>query len=216
MDQDDPANEPSQSPGEIWKRHRIPIVLGLVSVILIIISLVLLVKSVQTTSPIQFSSAHEMVSTPSGQASVLITIDIEGAITKPGVYQLPSASRVSEAVKLAGGLTAEADTELIAKTINLATKLVDGGKLYIPKKGESLPANIVRHGDTMGAGSSTQGFMISINSASQAQLESLPGVGPVTAGKIISNRPYQTLVELITKKAISQSLFDKIKGSLSL
>ncbi|MBI2404837.1 helix-hairpin-helix domain-containing protein [Candidatus Gottesmanbacteria bacterium] len=62
----------------------------------------------------------------------------------------------------------------------------------------------------------SQNGSVNINTASQNELESLPGVGPVTAKKIIDNRPYQTLEELVSKKAVGNALFEKIKGSLSL
>ena len=58
--------------------------------------------------------------------------------------------------------------------------------------------------------------LININTATQTELEALPGVGPVTAGKIIDGRPYQTLEELKTKKAVGNALFEKIKDKLTV
>ncbi|MBI3577368.1 ComEA family DNA-binding protein [Candidatus Gottesmanbacteria bacterium] len=185
-------------------RLRLPLGIGAVSILLVVISLVLLIKSVQTTTPIKFSHSASPSGEASGQASS-IAVDVEGAVARPGVYRLPAGARVEEAIKAAGGLSSEADVDQIAKTINLATKLVDGAKLYIPKKGDSPASNIVRREST-----------VSINSASQSELEALPGVGPAIAQKIIASRPYQVLTELVTKKAMSQSLFDKLKDRLTL
>jgi competence protein ComEA len=93
----------------------------------------------------------------------------------------------------------------------------DGTKIYIPKVGETLPSstdNSVLPGGAV-AGVATTG-LISINSASSTELESLPGIGPVSAGKIIDNRPYGSMDELISKKAIGKSVFQKIKTLISL
>ena len=99
--------------------------------------------------------------------------------------------------------------------LKIKIKLVDGAKIYIPKIGENIiEQNIGTQGQTS-TGVSAVG-LISVNTASQAELEVLPGIGPVTATKIISNRSYQTLEELVTKKAMSQSLFNKLKEQLSL
>lgn len=165
------------------------------------LSIVLLVQSTQTAVvPIQFSSEKMEASTAGS-----LTVDVEGAVARPGVYTLPQGSRVEDAITAAGGLGSSADEVLYAKTINRAAKIVDGAKLYIPAKGDNSPG-------TQGAVST----LVNVNAANQSELESLPGVGPVTAQKIIDNRPYQTLDDLVTKKAIGASLYDKLKNSLSL
>lgn len=183
---------------EIISRYKIPILLGGASVLAIALSVVLLFKSFPPASPIEFSSEQ-------ATESATIRIDIEGAVKVPGLYELAGDSRVEDAITAAGGLSGEADTALIAKTINRAQKLVDGGKLYIPTLSSSSPAV---------AGSHTG--LISVNSASESELDTLPGVGPVTAQKIIAGRPYNTIEELVTKKAVGQSTFEKIKALISL
>jgi competence protein ComEA len=130
-------------------------------------------------------------------------------VVNPGVYELPGRSRVEDAIVAAGGLTSEADEERIALTLNRAANLVDGAKLYIPKTGEST-APVTSYN------LESQSPLVHINFASQSELEALPGVGPVTAQKIIAGRPYQTLDELVSKKAVGQSLFEKIKPQLAL
>ena len=198
----------------IWKTHKIPLVLSFVSLISIFTAIVLFVKSTQSTSPIRFSE-----DTPSG-ASISaqlkgILVDIEGAVVNPGVYELPIGSRIDDILQKAGGLRSDADIPLITKTINRASKLVDGAKIYVPKKGEnSIEQNVGKQGQASAGPSS--GGLISVNTAGQESLEALPGIGPAIATKIITNRPYQTLEELVTKKAMSQSLFNKLKEQLSL
>ncbi len=194
----------------IWSDYKLPIILGSVSLFFISISVVLLIKTTQTATPIQFSSEASV----SGIATGSITIDIEGAIVHPGVYTLPTGSRVEDAITKASGFTDTADRQRIEKTINRAAKLVDGGKLFIPSiEGSHTSINSASSNDTV---YDVKGGLINVNYSSQSELEALPGIGPVTAKKIIDNRPYQTLEELVAKKAISQSLFTKLKDQLSL
>ena len=196
-----------------WETYRVPIILGSASVLFILISLILLFKSTQTTTPIRFSQAETVASASGvhGAAVSGITIDVEGAVVQPGIYRLPREARVADALLAAGGLTEEADTDRIAGTINRAAKLSDGGKLYFPKKGDSGFSS-----SSSVSNPSALSNLVSINFGTQSDLESLPGIGPVTAKKIIASRPYQTLEELVSKKAVGQSLFEKIKEQLVL
>lgn len=189
----------------ILRDYKIPIVLGGISVLSIVVSIVLLVKSTQTAEPIRFSSEE---ASGSALGAAALTVDVEGAVVHPGVYTLSGGARVEDAIIAAGGLGSDADEELFAKTINRAAKITDGAKLYIPKAGVNQTSHIP---------SETQnGSPVSVNFATEAELDVLPGVGPATAQKIIDNRPYQTLDELVTKKAIGASLYEKLKNDLSL
>lgn len=134
-----------------------------------------------------------------GSSSGKIVVHVDGAVKTPGVYELNTDSRVNDLVALAGGLSDDANSA----QINLAAKLSDGQKVYLPKIGESASAGIV-------AGESASG-LVNVNSASEAQLDALPGVGPVTAGKIIDGRPYSSIEELLSKKAVGSATFGKIK-----
>lgn len=131
-----------------------------------------------------------------------IVVDVDGAVLAPGVYKLAKDSRMNDVITAAGGLAQEADRS----RINLAAKVLDGQKVYIPVVGG--PVGQI-------AGESVNG-PISINSDSQSRLESLPGVGPVTASKIIASRPYSSLEELKTKKAVGSATYEKIKDLISL
>ncbi len=138
----------------------------------------------------------------------LIKVDVSGAVLKPAVYEIPKTARIEDVVKLAGGFSQNANNEYISKSLNLSQKISDGQKIYIPFAGETAPAGAV-------AGISIAG-KIGINSASQAELEKLSGVGPATAARIISSRPYQNLDELVIRKAISRALLEKIKDQIDL
>ena len=200
--------ERSLSLAELWQYFRFPIILGAVCIVCIVLSISLFIKSYQYSDPIQFSSSqNEQEATQSARIS--ITVDIEGAVINPGVYTLSESSRVEDAIERAGGFAINADLTSISQTINRAAKLVDGAKLYFPVVGDSDTKEPER---VLGITST----LININTASSESLESLSGVGPTTAKKIIDNRPYQTLEELVTKKAMGQSLFEKLKNQLVL
>ncbi len=208
------AEEASDSVAPVsWVRYRIPIILSLISLLLVAAAFVLIIKQYQSKSPIRFSSdaGKEPKASESSRLANVIAIDIEGAVKKPGIYQLPLGSRVEDAIAAAGGLSQDADEERIARTLNRAAKLSDGAKLYIPKKGDNRETLGI-----LGGKSSDVLKSHNINTASQSELEALPGIGPVTAQKIIANRPYQTLEELVSKKALGQSLFEKLKDQLTL
>lgn len=149
-----------------------------------------------TKEEIKFSEGKTATS------SGTIVVHIAGEVTNPGVYTMPFSSRVNDLLKIAGGLTENADKEFIDKSINLASPLKDGAKIYIPKAGET---------NTLGVSTS-----ISINSSPLDELDKLPDIGQVRAQKIIDNRPYQTLEELVEKKVVGQSTFEKIKDKISL
>lgn len=143
-----------------------------------------------------------------------IVVDIEGAVTKPGVYQVISSSRLQDVVVKAGGFSAKADHEQIAKSLNLAEKLSDGMKIYVPFVGDTIPAGLITNQDAGSSGMPTSGI-ININTASATELDNLPGVGQVTAQKIITNRPYAATQDLLDKKVVNQKVFSEIKDSIT-
>lgn len=156
---------------------------------------------------IEFISGTEV----EGASTSEIFVDVSGEVQTPGVYQLPGNARTQDALVAAGGFTADANREYVAKALNLASPLTDGMKIYIPAKGEAAPES-----SNLGITSGSVSGLISINVASSTELESLPGIGPVTAGKIIDNRPYGGVDELLSKKVVGQATFEKIKDLVGL
>jgi len=140
-----------------------------------------------------------------------VVVDVSGAVAKAGVYKFQANARISEAVEKAGGFSPDADRDWIDKNLNLAAKISDGAKIYIPKKGESTT--------TTGGGSSlgvkTSG-VINVNTAGLKELDTLAGIGPVTGQKIIDGRPYSAIEDLLTRKIVSASTFEKIKNQISV
>lgn len=200
------------------KEHASALVLGLIGTLCVGYGLLSFSKP-QPAPDTQFQSFQNTPMPEKNTVSPIpkqITIDIEGAVIKPGVYQLPLASRMKDALVAAGGLSESADRKRVALEINLAQPLMDGAKLYIPVVGEQVMTSGMSSGNgTVGVqGSSTT--LVNINQASESELDALPGVGPVTAQKIISGRPYQSAQELLDKKIVGQSVFTKIKDQISV
>ena len=183
------------------ERFKLPLALSFLGLVLIIGGIF--------ASGINKSQVKEYPKESLVEGQKMILVDVSGAVKSAGVYKLADGSRIEEAVKAAGGFSEDSDKNYISKYINLAQKLVDGTKIYIPAVGESVSAAKV--GQVAGVNTSAK---ININTAAQSELESLAGVGPVTAAKIISGRPYQKIEELTDKKIIGKAIFEKIKDSI--
>lgn len=140
-----------------------------------------------------------------------IKVNISGAIQNPGVYSLNSTDRVEDVIKMSGGFSEDVNQEYISKVLNLSQKISDGMKIYIPFDGESQYVQSLV-GQVAGATTTKVG----LNTSSSKELEDLPGIGPVTAGKIIGSRPYNDVNDLLIKKAVSKSVFEKIKDQVDL
>lgn len=187
----------------ILKQYRLPLALALVGLIFFVYGLIGLLGSASKSTEIKFVNENQA---PSNMQN-LISIDVEGAVVVPGVYRLSQGSIIKDALVLAGGLALDADREYVAKNINLASKLSDGAKIYIPKNNESLS-------QVKGA-SALVSDLININQATLESLDTLPGVGPVTVQKIIDSRPYATISELLDKKVVSTKVFTQIKDRIT-
>jgi len=132
-----------------------------------------------------------------------LVVDIEGGVIAPGIHRLPAGSRVADALAAAGGYAEGADLAAAARSLNLAAAVVDGQQIYVPVLGEP-PA-----GGGGGAGSG----LVNLNRASQSELEALPGIGPVTAKKIIDARaelPFATLDDLVAREVLTARQLEQI------
>ena len=151
-----------------------------------------------------------------------LLVDVGGAVAAPGVVRVAAGARVTDAVAAAGGLTAEADTA----TLNLAARLEDGQKVYVPTAGEAMPAAGGGSADagaaaggagSAGAGGATSG-LVNINTASADELDALPGVGPATAQAIIdereSNGAFTSAEDIMRVSGIGEKKFAKLKSSI--
>lgn len=197
-------------PAQYWpllKKYWLPVALFLVGMIFFIYGLISFFGLASKPQTVTFKSDSTAVSSPKIQD--LIQIDIEGAVVSSGVYKLPQESIIKDALVSSGGLSIDADRDYVSKNINLAGKLYDGAKIYVPKVGENPVA--VQTSDT-----TDQQGLININTASADALDALPGVGPVTTEKIINGRPYAKPNDLLDKKVVSAKVFSQIKDKISI
>lgn len=137
-----------------------------------------------------------------------VKVDISGAVKNPGVYSMKTGDRIEDAIKAAGGFSEDANQEFISKYLNLSEKLSDGIKIYIFFASET-PTNYKNT-------SNSRNKLTSINNGNEQDLDNLPGIGASAAKKIIDSRPYQSLTELLDKKVLSKSQFEKIKDLIGL
>ena len=124
-----------------------------------------------------------------------ITVAVAGAVTRPGSYTLPWGSRLQDAVQAAGGFALGADQNLV----NLAAPLGAGEAVFVPER--QTAAGTER---------------VSINSASLAELDTLPGVGPAIAGRIIEGRPYASIEDLLAVRGIGPATLEKLRPFVTL
>jgi len=204
------------------KQNWLPLALGLFGLILFTYGLIALLSSASNKSDLTFEPAKSASDSAQAQTNTQnIVVDVEGAVVKPGIYSLNQGARVQEALVLALGLSEKADRNWVEKNLNLAAKLSDGAKIYIPRLGEANPpaggstTNVVQ-GVSSGIDSVGSSALINVNNASLAELDILPGVGPATAQKIINNRPYTTVDELLSKKSVNSKVFSQIKDKVTV
>jgi len=140
-----------------------------------------------------------------------VVIDISGEVVNPGVYKLEEGAILDEAIAMAGGLGVKANLAWIDRNLNRAEKLYDGQKIYIP--------NIVDDEKVI-LGVSTTKNIVRINTASLEDLDTLNGVGPSIAQRIIDYRTenggFKSVEEIKLVPGIGDKMFEKIKNDIQL
>jgi competence protein ComEA len=146
----------------------------------------------------------------------LWVVQVSGAVVYPGVYELPTGSRVRDAVQAAGGLTAEAN----ASAINLAAPLEDGQSIVIQASASLDPPPVQRGNPLSVTIEPASAQLININTAALEELDELPDIGPVIAQRIVdyrtTNGPFVTIEEIMKVTGIGQVMFDKIKDLITV
>ncbi|MGE7676292.1 helix-hairpin-helix domain-containing protein [Lysinibacillus sp. NPDC094403] len=173
---------------------------------------------IETIQPIEQYEIKESVDEAVIQQ---VFVDIKGAVMYPGVYELQTDQRIIDAVKLAGGYTKDADTQLI----NHAQKVEDEMVIYIPIKGEKpdeITTNILTM-PTSGTSQSNNGMKdqkVNLNKADEAALTTLSGIGPSKAQSIISYREenggFKTIEDLKKVSGIGERTFEKLKDFITV
>ena len=152
----------------------------------------------------------------------LIRVFVNGAVRQAAVYELPPNSLVQQAIEAAGGFMEEANTAVV----NLAQPLSDGLQVYVPAQGEEVAAPALLTvsnpvpDNTAETNSSAPGGLININTASQAELEELPGIGPSTAQNILDHRdangPFAAIESVMDVSGIGDGRFNQIKDLITV
>lgn len=149
-----------------------------------------------------------------------IAVHVIGAVARPGLYEFPSGARLQDAIDAAGGLLAEAN----ADSLNLASLLEDGQQLSIPYQAGSQP--VITSGLELPSSVTPEPTndpnieLININTATVEELDTLPGIGPTTAQKIIDyrteNGPFATLESIMNVSGIGIYTFEDIKNLITI
>jgi competence protein ComEA len=164
--------------------------------------------------PVPAAAAGGATTSVAPAPPVTVVVHVAGQVASPGVYALPTGGRVADAVLAAGGASAEADVE----QLNLAARVSDGERIYVPRKGEAAPPAAGGGGSgapAAGAGASAPAGPVDLNTATAEQLEALPGVGPATSKAILTYRTshgrFRSVTELLEVPGIGPAKLEALR-----
>lgn len=145
-----------------------------------------------------------------------ILVEIKGQVKAPGVFEMPLDSRLHDAIALAGGLLPDADD----LSLNMAMKLADEMSVYVPAIGETVSAPPVITQSSGATPNGAAGALVNINTADEAGLSTLPGIGPSKAAAIIAHRdevgPFASIEALKDVTGIGDKTFEGLKDAISV
>lgn len=155
----------------------------------------------------------ELAKPVTGRTETMLIVHIVGAVVSPGIYWVHQGARVMDVTSAAGGLAVDAQP----CAVNLAREVVDGEQIVIPHLDE---ATCSAQGETGVGFSSGTAVLVNINNGNLEQLDTLPGIGPALAGRIITwrtdNGPFQSVEQLSEVPGIGDSLLSKLADLVSL
>ncbi len=152
---------------------------------------------------------------PGLQAGEII-VDVAGAVVEPGVYRLAPGSRVGDAITAAGGFSPRVDVERVGRELNLAATLDDSAQLRVPSRDDAAEPGA---GEPDPGDGGPGGQLVNLNSASQSELEALPGIGPVTATKILESRAgakFTKVEELRERGLVGEKTFESLRALVTV
>lgn len=159
---------------------------------------------------------------PMVRAQALLAVDVGGAVGRPGVYRLPSGSRVADAIAAAGGYGPRVDVRAASDQLNLAAVVADGDRIRVPERGDgsaAVPDATSAVATSRTGPAATPARPVDLNRATATELEALPGIGPVTAAKIIAARttePFAAVDDLRSRGLVGPATFAKIQALVTV
>ena len=207
------------------KKYFLEITILTVSLIITVVAMVIFINDNQKNSDREIISQAD-------QGQVLpekIFIEVSGSIKNPNLYEMGFGARIKDIIDKAGGLSSDADVVFFNRNFNLARFITDQEKIYIPSISE-INEGIFRQNQMMldynspvvinqkkvETGLSEDQSLISLNNATIEELDQLPGIGQVTASKILNGRPFTTIEDLLIRKIVNKGVFEKMKNLISL
>ena len=157
---------------------------------------------------------------PAGAPRTEVLVDVQGAVVHPGVVRLVAGSRVGDAIAAAGGYGPRVAADRVGQVLNLAAIVRDGDQVVVPSRDD--PATGGGSGSASGGATAPSGgpsAPVDLNRATAAELDALPGIGPVTAAKIIAARdeqPFGSVDDLRSRKLVGPATFDKLKDLVTV
>lgn len=203
------------------KEYKAEIILLSICATITTISLYLFLETL-TQSPIVARTPYPKEYTDNSHR---IIIDISGGVKNPKIYETKSGARIADIVIMAGGFSAEADKQYIARNINLARLVIDQDKIHIPTLSETSH-NIIseepQYIDYSSPRTQNQVYgkavqkKIDINSADKDSLLTVEGITEKIADTIIEKRPFYSVRDLYTNKIVNKTVYDKVSASLTV
>ena len=212
---------PEQGPGETQTRSRpstLRLMLAATSVLLLGSLALLATVELRPGGQVQVITGQSGAAGSGAVGSqTMVVVQVAGAVVRPGVYALPAGSRVGDAIHAAGGYSLDVDPRAAETKLNLAAKLQDAQSIVVPRRGDASGGSA---SGSSGAGdSAAPSGPLNLNTASSAQLDTLPGIGPASAAKIIASReqlPFASVDDLVTRKLVSASTLAKFRDQVTV
>lgn len=204
------------------KKYLVEIIVLSTAVLTTIIAFVVYMKNNQE---VNFGSENiPIIYNEVSQKPTKIYVEVSGSVNKPDLYEASDGVRLKELIEKAGGLSKNADTNFFARNFNLARIPSDQEKIYIPSvwevsNGYFTESLLTVYGQKAleeNTENLDKNMLININSSSVEELDTLPGIGKVTADKIIKNRPFKALQDLIEQKVVNKSVYENIKELITI
>jgi len=194
---------------EFLLQHRRHLLAAAVAFVLLLLAAHLLLPAGTTTPAAPLPPSPGLGADATGAPHARVVVDVVGAVRRPGLYRLEQGSRIADAVARAGGATPKAELA----QVNLAAPLADGEQVVIPKRGAPEIAPAGAPGSPAGAGPGAA--PIQLSTATLEQLDTLPGVGPATAQKILDYRAkhgaFSSIEELDAVSGIGPKRLDQLR-----